>query len=69
MTSEPDFIVSAADLKKVGFCYARQLDWFRQKGLDFRVHLDKGTPASVLLRTGDGFAIRGVELVRALSNG
>lgn len=69
MTAEDDFIVTAADLKRVGFCYSRQLDWCRAQGWDFKKHLDCGTSASLLLATGDGFAIKGVQLVKALRNG
>ena len=69
MTSKPDIIVTAEELKKVGFCYSGQLTWFRQHDLDARAHFDKGTLASVLTATGDGFGIKAVELVRALRNG
>ena len=69
MTDEPDLIITAAELKRVGFCYSRQLEWFRARGWDFKKHLDGGTSASLLLGTGDGFAIKGVQLVKALRNG
>lgn len=69
MTSDADFIVSAAELKKVGFCYSGQWDWFKRQGLDMKQHLECGTPASVLLATGDGFGARAVALVKALRNG
>lgn len=69
MTSAQDFIVKAEELDKVGFCYTGQLAWFRRHGMDMKEHLEKGTPASLLLATGDGLAVRGVEMVKALRNG
>ena len=69
MTADADFTVTAAELKSVGFCYMKQLEWFRARGWDFQKHLADGTAASRLIETGDGFALRGVQLVRALRNG
>ena len=49
-----DLIITMDDCIKAGHCPSGVRRWFNAQGLDFRTHLTAGTPASVMLATGDG---------------
>lgn len=66
---DDDPIISAEQLRAVGFCFSGQMKWFRSQGLDARAHFARGTPQSVLAATGDGFALRAIELLKGRRDG
>lgn len=67
--ADVDPIISAEQLRSVGFCFSGQLKWFRAQGLDAKAHFSRGTPESVLAATGDGFALRAIELLKGRRDG
>ena len=59
MTTDP--IITIDDVRAGGNCVRGARGWFDYYGLDFRLFLKEGLPASVLLATGDAMAIRVVK--------
>ncbi|TXH12496.1 MAG: hypothetical protein E6R03_12810 [Hyphomicrobiaceae bacterium] len=56
--------MTARDLIGCGFCARGQKSWFDLNGIDFRSFLENGVSAERLLATGDGLAIKAVEMLR-----
>ncbi len=50
--------------RALDYCVTGQRIWFKKHGLDFRVWLKEGYPASVLAKTGDALALRLIEQAR-----
>lgn len=65
MTEESDIIITSRELKRCGICVPGQQDWFEKHGMDFRDFVKNGIPASELLKTEDGMAIRAVNVARS----
>ena len=64
MTEEPDFHITPRDLIGCGFCARGQKDWFQNNKLDFKNFLANGITANQLLATGDGLAVKAVEMLK-----
>lgn len=61
---EDDFLITAADLQRKGFCIRKSRRWAIDNGIDFEAFLRNGILASELVSTGDGMAITAVNLIR-----
>ncbi len=59
-----DFIVTARDCQRIGFCAPGIKRWCDDYNKDFRGFLKNGMSASEALATGDAFAERAVEQAR-----
>lgn len=58
-----------ADIRAAGGCARGARTWFKQYNLDFRQFIQTGRISSqILLKTGDAFALRVVNLARQNSN-
>lgn len=64
MNDAPEFKISPRDLIGCGFCARGQKKWFESNGLDFGDFLTNGITAERLLSTGDGLAVKAVEMLR-----
>lgn len=66
---QPDLIVTATDVRAVGFCMSGTRRYFEANNLDFRDFLQHGIAAARLLALGDVFADRAVDKARERVNG
>lgn len=64
-----DFLVTVADLRRLGYCAKGQRRWIINWSLDVKEHFATGTMSSVLLATGDGHAKRAIEQLGAMRDG
>jgi len=64
MSETSDFRITARDLISCGFCVRGQKSWCDSHGIDFRSFLENGVSAELLLATGDGLALKAVEMLR-----
>lgn len=65
MTQASEAPIRSRELVQCGMCTEGQKRWFREHDLDFRSFLKNGIAADILLTTGDGLAVKAVEMVRA----
>lgn len=69
LTDETDFLIFGEDLKRAGTGCKDSKPWFEERGTTLRDVLRFGISAKFLLETGDGYAIRVVELAWERRNG
>lgn len=62
MTTDP--LVTMAHVRQARMCSRGARAFFRRHGLDWRLFLTQGLPASVIAATGDAMALRVVEVAR-----